>query len=206
MTEANTTWPRRPQWPDGPPVAGEPARPVPVAAPPAEPTPRPQPNRRRHPSHGARVVALVSSVAATVGVAGALARADRAPSSTISAVATTAPVTTETPASGATAAAATGYADGVFTGTAEHTKWGDVQVQVTIENGQIVAVDEVQAPSDRKSQAINSRAQQVLEAEAIAAQSADIDAVSGATYTSATYRASLQAALDEAAQAAQSSG
>jgi uncharacterized protein with FMN-binding domain len=90
----------------------------------------------------------------------------------------------------------------VYLGPAESNKWGDVQVQVTIENGKIVSVAEAQAPdSDRKSISINSRANPVLESEAVAAQTANIRAVSGATYTSQTYKTSLQAALDQAAKA-----
>jgi uncharacterized protein with FMN-binding domain len=76
-----------------------------------------------------------------------------------------------------------------------------VQVQATVKNGRITGVTAVQSPGDGRSRSINSRSQPVLEQEAIAAQSADIDMVSGATYTSRTYRASLQAALDTAAQA-----
>jgi uncharacterized protein with FMN-binding domain len=182
---------------------------------------RPAVNRRKHPSHGARAIALVSSVAATVGVAAALAGADRSHATTttvagsaMQATTTAPPSSTSSPGNSTSATAAapstttasTTYADGVYTGTAEFTRWGDVQVQVTIANGQIVEVATVQSPGDRKSVAINNRAQPVLEAEAIAAQSADIDAVSGATYTSRTYQASLQSALDQAAQAAQSAG
>jgi uncharacterized protein with FMN-binding domain len=108
---------------------------------------------------------------------------------------------TATAASSSVAGSGT-YADGAYTGAAEWTKWGDYQVQVTIQNGKIVAVKETESPTDRKSVAINSRARTVLESEAVAAQSAKIDAVSGATYTSTTYKASLQSALDQAAAAA----
>jgi uncharacterized protein with FMN-binding domain len=144
---------------------------------------------------------LVSSVASTVGVAAVLAHADDSAAATSSTLATTGATPVTAASSGETATTTT-YADGVYTGSAQWTRWGNVQVQVTIENGRITAVDEVQAPSDGKSVAINSRAQPILESEAVAAQSANIDAVSGATYTSATYKASLQAALDQAAQAA----
>jgi uncharacterized protein with FMN-binding domain len=76
-----------------------------------------------------------------------------------------------------------------------------VQVRVTISGGEIVDVVALQMPSDRKSGSINGRAQPILEAEAVAEQSANLDIVSGATYTSRTYAASLQGALDAAAQA-----
>lgn len=169
----------------------------------ASATPRP---RRKHPSHGARVVALVGSVVATVGVSAAMAHADIAAAgagsvaSSTSSGSASAPSTTS--AQPGSAAAAGAYADGAYTGASEWTKWGNYQVQVTIQNGRIIAVKETESPVDRKSVAINGRAQPVLESEAVAAQSAKIDAVSGATYTSATYKASLQSALDQAAAAA----
>ena len=87
------------------------------------------------------------------------------------------------------APAATG---GTFTGDAINTKFGPVQVQVT---ESVVT----QVPwNDHKDQEINSRAVPILNAEAVSAQSADIDMVSGATYTSQAYIASLQSALDQA--------
>jgi uncharacterized protein with FMN-binding domain len=111
-----------------------------------------------------------------------------------------------TTAASSSPASTSGYIDGTYTGPAEYTRWGDVQVRVTIEGGRIVAVQEVQAPTDRKSITINNRAQPVLQSEAIAVQSAHIDAVSGATYTSRTYKTSLQGALDLAAAAATRTG
>ena len=96
-----------------------------------------------------------------------------------------------------------GYNDGAFSGTSEYTRWGDVRVQVTIVDGQLVDIVEIQMPNDRKSAQINRAAVPVLEAQAIAAQTADLDIVSGATYTSQAYEASLQAALDQAVIAEQ---
>lgn len=88
---------------------------------------------------------------------------------------------------------------GTFTGDAVSTKFGDVQVRITVENGRITASEVTQVPwSDRKDQQINGRAVPVLNAEAVDAQSADIDMVSGATYTSEAYVKSLQSAIDEA--------
>jgi uncharacterized protein with FMN-binding domain len=88
--------------------------------------------------------------------------------------------------------------------SSEYTEWGDVQVEVTITDGLIVDVTAVDYPQSRKSSNINSRALPLLEADAIELQSADVDIVSGATYTSRTYADSLQAALDAAALAASS--
>ena len=89
----------------------------------------------------------------------------------------------------------------MYLGTAEYTEWGDVQVEVTISGGDVVEVAAVQIPSGRKSATINDRAERLLEAQAIEIQTADLDIVSGATYTSRTYADSLQAALDQAALA-----
>jgi len=108
---------------------------------------------------------------------------------------TTSPETTPADAP----AAASGYADGVQLGTAEYTEWGNVQVEVTIGDGVIVDVAAVEYPTGRRSSEINDQAVPILEAQAIALQSADLDIVSGATYTSRAYADSLQAALDQAA-------
>lgn len=108
---------------------------------------------------------------------------------------TTSPETTPADAP----AAASGYADGVQLGTAEYTEWGNVQVEVTIGDGVIVDVAAVEYPTGRRSSEINDQAVPMLEAQAIALQSADLDIVSGATYTSRAYADSLQAALDQAA-------
>jgi len=161
--------------------------------------------RRAHPSNGARTVALLSSLLATGGVAGAMASADRSPVVTAAAAAPAANTASAATSSAAgrtpAAAGSSRYADGTWTGAAEWTRWGYVQVQAVIRNGKITDIQALQSPSDRRSASINAQAQPILEREAIAAQSADIDMISGATYTSRTYSASLQAALDEAAQA-----
>ncbi|WP_327063624.1 FMN-binding protein [Kitasatospora purpeofusca] len=85
------------------------------------------------------------------------------------------------------------------TGGAVDTRYGPVQVKVTLSGTRITAVDVVQYPSeDRRDREINANALPVLNKEAIAAQSAHIDIVSGATYTSNGYVRSLQSALDRA--------
>jgi uncharacterized protein with FMN-binding domain len=74
-----------------------------------------------------------------------------------------------------------------------------VQVQIRVSGTRIVAADAIVYPTqDRRDQEINSYAIPVLDDEAVQAQSAGIDTVSGATYTSAGYRASLQSAIDAA--------
>ena len=107
------------------------------------------------------------------------------------------------PAVGSAAAASgTGLADGTYLGATDTNRWGPVQVQITVTNGQITAVDAVQTPSENgKDIAINARATPILQSEALAAQSASIDGVSGATYTSNSYKVSLQSAIDQATAA-----
>lgn len=88
---------------------------------------------------------------------------------------------------------------GAVTGSAVDTRWGPVQVRITVAGGKITAVDVVEYPSGNpKDQEINAYAIPVLVQETLDAQSADIDMVSGATVTSDGYVQSLQSALDEA--------
>ncbi|GAA1301033.1 FMN-binding protein [Streptomyces javensis] len=88
---------------------------------------------------------------------------------------------------------------GTFTGSVINTSYGPVQVSVTLSNGRITAVKAIRTPSDRpRSQQIAADAVPRLTREALSAQSAHIDAVSGATYTSDGYTRSLQSALDKA--------
>ena len=85
------------------------------------------------------------------------------------------------------------------TGDAASTKYGPVQVEITVADGTITDVTVVDYPSGNgKDQQINARALPVLVRETLDAQSADIDMVSGATVTSDGYVESLQSALDQA--------
>lgn len=88
---------------------------------------------------------------------------------------------------------------GTYTGDAVTTRYGDVQVKITVEDGRITASEVTQVPwSNHRDQEINAQAVPILNAEAVDAQSADIDLVSGATYTSEGYIGSLQSAIDQA--------
>ncbi len=123
--------------------------------------------------------------------------ATAAPGSTSAPVATPAPVAGATPTP-APAAGAT-YRDGTVTGAAVGTRWGLVQVRVTIAGGVIADVTALQLPDgDRHSSQLSQRAEPQLRSSALAAQGANVDIVSGATYTSMAYAQSLQAALDSA--------
>ena len=85
------------------------------------------------------------------------------------------------------------------TGDAIMTRYGNVQVQITVTNGKITAADVTQIPwQDRHDQVINSQAVPIYNDEAVQSQSAQIDVVSGATYTWDGYTQSLQSAIDKA--------
>jgi uncharacterized protein with FMN-binding domain len=77
------------------------------------------------------------------------------------------------------------------------TQFGDIQVRLMESGGKIVDIQALQLPSDRRrSREISQFSAPILHDEALQAQSAQIDTVSGATYTSDAYRRSLQSALD----------
>ncbi|MFE6624843.1 FMN-binding protein, partial [Streptomyces sp. NPDC057740] len=84
------------------------------------------------------------------------------------------------------------------TGKVSQTQYGPVQVRVTVAGGKITKAEAVQAPKGGQSDQVTANAVPKLNQAAVAAGSADIDAVSGATYTSAGYKESLQSALDQA--------
>ncbi|RZB20335.1 FMN-binding protein [Streptomyces sp. F001] len=84
------------------------------------------------------------------------------------------------------------------TGEVAQTQYGPVQVRVTVSGGKVTQAEAVQAPSGGRSSQITADAVPQLNQAAVAAGSADIDAVSGATYTSTGYQQSLQSALDQA--------
>jgi uncharacterized protein with FMN-binding domain len=74
-----------------------------------------------------------------------------------------------------------------------------VQLRVTISGGKITKIVPVQLPqSDPRSQSISSYAEPLLRRSALSKQNGDVDAVSGATYTSDGYKTALQSALDKA--------
>lgn len=93
----------------------------------------------------------------------------------------------------------TAGSSGTFTGDVVQTRWGPVQVQVTTAGSGITTVEVLRYPSENgKDVEINNYALPILVDETLAAQSADIDMVSGATVTSVGYIDSLQSALDQA--------
>jgi uncharacterized protein with FMN-binding domain len=92
-----------------------------------------------------------------------------------------------------------GTSSGTVTGDAADTRFGPVQVRITVENGKLTAATAVEYPTENpRDQEINQYAIPTLNQEAVQAGNADIDMVSGATYTSDGYAESLQSALDKA--------
>jgi uncharacterized protein with FMN-binding domain len=89
------------------------------------------------------------------------------------------------------------YHPGVATGAVARTDYGAVQVRVTVTHGRIVNVTALRLPHGNQMDVqLSKPAARVLERRVISAQSANVDMVSGATYTSQGYLSSLQSALD----------
>ncbi len=180
--------------------------------------------KRRHPARHSRSAALALSFVTTSGLAYTFASTDNGASATIAAPAgivtattdapttaptdsatapTTAAESTQTPADPATTVAPTTVAPAtptVVNGASFRNRYGDVQVQATFAaDGTLTNVDVLQVPfRDGKSVSINNYAVPRLNSEALTAQSANVDTVSGATYTSIGYEQSLQSAIDAA--------
>jgi uncharacterized protein with FMN-binding domain len=131
----------------------------------------------------ASITSAVTGASGTAGTTGATGTGTGTGTAT-----TTAPVTA-TPAS----------TDGVYTGSDVQTRFGSVQVQVTIAAGTITEVTPLQLTDvDRRSVQISNQAAPMLRQEVLAAQSAQVSTIGGATYTSEGYLSSLQSALDQA--------
>lgn len=115
------------------------------------------------------------------------------------------PAAVTVPGAGGSANAATKPANqrhkvsGTFDGTDVLTKFGDVQVSLTLKHGRIVNVQWLKLPFDRqRSRMISQTAAPILRSEVLSAQSARINLVTGATYTSDAWANSVQSALTRA--------
>jgi uncharacterized protein with FMN-binding domain len=104
-----------------------------------------------------------------------------------------------TPSSPSSAAASTKSAAAkTVTGDSIDTRWGPVQVKITVSNGKITSATAVVYPQNNpRDQEINATAIPTLQQESVGQSTAKIDMVSGATYTSEGYLKSLQSALDK---------
>jgi uncharacterized protein with FMN-binding domain len=144
---------------------------------------------------------VIFSAAATVTGLVALLNFKTQPATTAASPSPTnsSPNTTAATSRGAATATAATTGTSTVTGAAAQTRYGPVQVRVTITNGKIASVQAVEYPTDRpKDVQINSYAVPLLDKEAVAANSAKIDTISGATYTSTGFKTSLQSALTQA--------
>lgn len=104
-----------------------------------------------------------------------------------------------TPSATAPPDTAPSAAPATYRGSQVQTRWGPVQVQITVSGGKVTAATAVQVPDgNQRDVQINGRAVPQLNAEVVQAQAGDIDTVSGATVTSEGYIGSLQSALDAA--------
>ena len=131
------------------------------------------------------------------------------PSSNAAVIATPAPTTATRPATGASSPTAatpapttTTAGPATVTGNVVSTRYGQVEVRITVDNGKITDVQALRLPTNGNSGQISDYVKPILASEALQAQSANIDIVSGATYTSMGYAKSLQSALDQAGIAA----
>ncbi len=102
------------------------------------------------------------------------------------------------PAGPAASGAPASAGSGTYTGAVVQDPFGSVQVQVTMASGKITNVTALKLPSGGRSGYISQTIAPILQGEVLTAQSATIDSVSGATYTSEAYTQSLQSALDKA--------
>jgi uncharacterized protein with FMN-binding domain len=144
------------------------------------------------------------AVAAGRPPAGATTTAPPATSPPTTSPPTTSKPTASTPTTNApTVTTPTTSAGAVRTidGDPSDNQYGTVQVEVTLQGGRITGITELQMPQDRQHSAeISQAAAPILEQEVLQAQSAQIDIVSGATFTSQSYAQSLQSALDKASR------
>lgn len=170
-----------------------------------------------HPSRKVRLVSARGTVGGVVASAAIIAIAWQVGQSTATAstappnstssgrttTTTTAPSSAARPSASASAGTSTGTAraakDGTYTGDTIQTPFGNMEVAIVVSSSKITDVKVLQATdSGQRSVQISSYADPVLRTEVLQAQSANVQMVSGATYTSDGYLQSLQSALDKA--------
>ena len=166
------------------------------------------PGATRRTARAARYAAVGLSIASTAGLTSLFTSAAGSTQQPLSAAAvvsgsgstsTVAPAATATTTRATTATTAR-RTSSVVDGGVFRNRYGDVQVEATFAaDGSLSGVTVLQSPSDRsRSIEINDTAVPELNTEAVAAQSARVDTISGATYTSTGYQESLQSAIDAA--------
>lgn len=106
---------------------------------------------------------------------------------------------TASAAAPSTATTTTTAKNGTFVGDVSSTRYGDVQVEIVVVGGKITDVKALHlTDQDGRSVEISNSAAPTLRSEVLASQSAKVDSVSGATYTSDGYLTSAQSAIDKA--------
>jgi uncharacterized protein with FMN-binding domain len=142
------------------------------------------------------LIAIAAAATATTATAGCGGNGKVQRSTTPAHISTSNAAGGTTPPTGATGAAPAGGASGRFTGADVPTQYGDIQIALTLQHGHITDVQWLKLPFDRpRSQFISQQAAPILRSEVLAAQSANINLLSGATYTSDAWATSVQAAL-----------
>jgi uncharacterized protein with FMN-binding domain len=142
-------------------------------------------------------IVLAATIAGTAGVVAFHPHTPAVQPATASGTSTTASTPSTSSGSGSGSGTGSG-SSGTATGAAIDTQYGSAQVRVTVKSGKIVNIEALQLQgNDPRSLQISSGAAPILKQEALTKQSANIDAVSGATFTSASYDQSLQSALDK---------
>ena len=140
-----------------------------------------------------------TAAAATPAPAATKKSTKKSTKSTTAATTPAAPAAPAAPATTAPAAPAKAKPSGTFTGSTQQTRFGPVQVEITVSNGKITAAKALQYPNnDFRSQQISQQAIPYLVQETLAAQSANIQGVGGASYTSQGWYDSLVSALAKA--------
>jgi uncharacterized protein with FMN-binding domain len=137
-----------------------------------------------------------SSSTTAVGIAKATATKSSKPVATKSSAGATV-AATQAPATTAPTTASKTSVNGTFTGPSINVNYGNVQVKITVVNGRITDAVAVVAPSGKNDRYTNM-AVPTLKKQTLAAQSANIQGVSGASYTSYGWYTSLQGALAQA--------
>jgi uncharacterized protein with FMN-binding domain len=146
---------------------------------------------------GATAVASASSSSSTKATAAATKAAKPVATKKAGATATATTAATTAPATQAPATTAPAAINGTFTGPSVNVNYGNVQVKITVVDGRITDAVAVVAPKGKNDRWTNM-AVPILKAQTLAAQSANIQGASGASYTSYGWYTSLQGALTQA--------
>jgi len=140
-----------------------------------------------------------TTVPATGTAAGGAATPSASSGATPSSTASPSATATPTTGTGTTKSSGKAAISGTFQGTTEQTQFGPMQVEIVVAAGKITDVKALQLTNQGgRSVEISNYAAPILRTEALNAQSASIQSVSGATYTSGGYISSLQSAIDKA--------